>query len=625
MKRVVAFLTSAILITSLAAPAGVVFASEAIDIEPVVDSAIISEQNLAEEDSLIAEQTEQANEVESGQEVIIIDTSPALKTPDLLVEDSVMLPEDPIVSSSARNIVITELQTRGLGGASAELIELYNASDQAVDVTEWCLQRASATGMSYTAMTCIKASDAALSTRVMLPPYGYVVFASELTATMNPTLQYDLIFSAGMADTGGRMRVVDAKGQVIDLIGWGNAGEHRGIAPASAIPASQPLRSLQRVVGDSGEYQDISDSSRDFIILPAKTSFESGALYETIDLCINVPGIQEVVADHLLRNRSGECIERSSINFCESIRINEIAANTTKQYIELVNSADHEVSLAGCRIASNRSSLVFLELPNITLAPQEYYIAYINETSLLLSKSTTGVVYLLTSDGETEVESVTYEELSVDTSWSYFTDGWKQTYELTPKMGNVYAQFAACAAGQERHLETGRCRTVSVEAVLLDCGEGRERNIQTGRCRNIVIATALTPCKEGQYRNEETNRCRSFATLVSSLKPCADDQFRNPETNRCKKIASSDDMALADCGEGRERNPVTNRCRNVASTTPAAAGFAVEPVADTVQAFTGWWVLGGIMTVALAYAGWEWRDEIKSFVRKSGSFFRSSK
>lgn len=543
MKRVVTFLTSVILIISLAAPAGAVFASEATGVKPVVDSVIISEQSLLKE----AEQTEETAETGSNSKAIITEIPLIPEVFDLPEEDQTILSEDTVVSSKARSVVITELQTRGSGGASAELVELYNASDQEVDVTGWCLQRASATGVNYITMTCIKASDAAISTRVILPPHSYVVLVSELTATINPTLRYDLIFAAGMADTGGRMRVVNAAGQTIDLVGWGNANEHEGVAPALAVPVNQPLRSLQRVAGDSGEYQNTPDNSLDFTILPARVYFESGSLYEVVDLCINIPGIQEFVAEHLLRNRSGDCVERSNINFCEAIRVNEIAANMTRQYIELANGADHDASLAGCRIMTNRSSSIFLELPDITLAPHEYYVTYIDETSLLLSKSTTGTVYLLASDGETEVQSLTYEELLADTSWSYFTDGWKQTYELTPKIENIYAQFAACSAGQERHLETGRCRAISAEPVLLDCGEGRERN------------------------------------------------------------------------------PVTNRCRNVVSTTPAVAGFAVEPVTDTVHVFTGWWVLGGIMTIALGYVGWEWRDEIKSFVRKSGSFFRSSK
>jgi hypothetical protein len=104
--------------------------------------------------------------------------------------------------------------------------------------------------------------------------------------------------------------------------------------------------------------------------------------------------------------------------------------------------------------------------------------------------------------------------------------------------------------------------------------------------------------------------------VAGTLKPCADDQFRNPDTNRCKKIASDEDIALADCGEGRERNPETNRCRNIVAVAPPEAEFAVEPVADPQSVFIGWWIAGGAALIALGYGGWEWREEIGRLVRK---------
>ena len=248
-------------------------------------------------------------------------------------------------------------------------------------------------------------------------------------------------------------------------------------------------------------------------------------------------------------------------------------------------------------------------------------MVYVDETPLKLTKSTNGTVYLMASDGETEAESVYYEDMSAETSWSRFADGWKQTFALTPEVVNVYEQYAPCAEGYARNLTTGRCNKVVEATSLTDCGEGRERNPATGRCRNIPTEKELAPCKEGQYRSEETNRCRSIALAASSLKPCADDQFRNPETNRCKKIASADE--LADCGEGRERNPATNRCRNVLASTMPTAGFAPEAVTQTASGMLGWWVAGGVSLIAVSYAVWQWRFEIGRLTKRVGGYFTS--
>jgi hypothetical protein len=139
-----------------------------------------------------------------------------------------------------------------------------------------------------------------------------------------------------------------------------------------------------------------------------------------------------------------------------------------------------------------------------------------------------------------------------------------------------------------------------------------------------VAAVALTPCKEGQYRSEETNRCRSLTTSAA-LASCDDDEVRNPETNRCRKLASLANAEPAQCKEGQERNPETNRCRNVATTSPPAAAFSVEPIAETGKAFAGWWALGGVGSLAVGYGVWEWRREALNAVQKIATFLMSQK
>jgi hypothetical protein len=132
----------------------------------------------------------------------------------------------------------------------------------------------------------------------------------------------------------------------------------------------------------------------------------------------------------------------------------------------------------------------------------------------------------------------------------------------------------------------------------VECEPGKYRNPETGRCRSVETADVLTPCKEGQYRSPETNRCRSVASAASTPAPCQPNQERNPETNRCRKKA--------------------------ASGIPESA-FAVEPIKETGKAFAGWWVLGGLGTLAVGRGVWEWRSEMLAGIRKTTSFFTSGK
>jgi len=134
-----------------------------------------------------------------------------------------------------------------------------------------------------------------------------------------------------------------------------------------------------------------------------------------------------------------------------------------------------------------------------------------------------------------------------------------------------------------------------------------------------VIATSLLPCKEGQYRSEETNRCRSLATTVTALASCDEDQERNPVTGRCRKLSSAAGQQLTPCKLGQERNPDTNRCRNITARVPAA-DFAVQPVAETGNAFIGWWAVGGVGTLAIGYGVWEWRHELLTVMWKARVF-----
>lgn len=137
------------------------------------------------------------------------------------------------------------------------------------------------------------------------------------------------------------------------------------------------------------------------------------------------------------------------------------------------------------------------------------------------------------------------------------------------------------------------------------------------------VVAALAPCKEGQYRSEETNRCRSVVSAVASLVACAEGQERNPETNRCRSVLGESSTLVA-CAEGQERNPETNRCRNIVKSIPEA-GFAIESIPTSPDDLTAWWAFGGISTLALGYAGWEWRVEAARLLGKVGTFFHSAK
>lgn len=284
-------------------------------------------------------------------------------------------------------------------------------------------------------------------------------------------------------------------------------------------------------------------------------------------------------------------------------------------YIKLKNTSDQPIDLTDYRLRSGysnaSSSSSNTEYISLLLQPGEVRtITHDASGERVTFSANDGTVWFEDAEGvlayPTTVPAYVGSDLTSKKGWSWAYDpalvSWRWGIPSPESEANTFAvETPGKGAGQDDGLQP--------------CAPDQYRNPETNRCKKIESASSLAPCKEGQYRSEETNRCRSIASAAASvLKPCADDQFRNPLTNRCKTIASTEE--LADCGEGRERNPVTNRCRNTVRSDVPAAAFAVEPVADTSMAFAGWWALGGVLTLALAYAGWEWRYEIRDGVRK---------
>lgn len=555
---------------------------------------------------------EQAESIPQTVDQTPADSEPVQQFDLLQLPVTQQLDEQPAVTRSG--VMISYIQTTGATGAAGdEVIELYNNSDETVDVTGWCVKRVSSgEGKTVTNVGCINPAD--ISQRILLPAKNPILFAASIVA--------DVTFTAGMSDAGGAVVVFDANGVQIDAIAWGNNSNYAEGGIAASVPTAG--KALRRIVLGGGLLQDADHNNSDVQLVVTRTVFEHGFLVEVTDMCRNIDGNQSDVPHGFGRDSKGNCTELPPVNECQDVVLSEIGANLNEQFIEIHNTSDETVDVSGCQLMTNRAATTYV-FDNLNLQPDEYRAFSPDDMGLKLTKATTGVVYLLSSDGMLEVDKAEYKNLVAGTSWSLVDDAWVQTYAVTSGASNHYEKYPACDEGYVRNDETGRCNKIIITTIV-PCNDNQYRSEETGRCRNVVVASTLTPCKDGQYRSEETNRCRSIALAVSStLKPCADDQFRNPATGRCKKIASSDDVILADCGEGRERNPDTNRCRNVAAKSVPNAAFKVEPVAQSATAFIGWWALGGVGLVALGYGVWEWRQEMLTGIRKIGSFISSRK
>ncbi len=572
MKRIAPILLAIILALSLAAPSGAVFAFEGdFEIKQPDQSAVIEPQEDSVEESELSEvpDDEVISEEEDTEE-----SDALLETPDVTESpEAIALPD----------ILIAQIQVGATGNSSDEYISIYNNGDQAVDITGWCLRNKSSKDF-----VCLNQAEADYE----ISPGAYAGFSSLLPRVGEHGLLIGFSGSNKIVASTDHIQLVNGEKEVVDGISWTSQP-----AGSYAIERNWDLERPNHL--DSREAAWLWKSSLKIY----------GRVLAVIECGDNVFVFEDEV-----------CPVEEATNQCEGLKLSEIAANVSSQFIELQNVLDNEIDISGCQLQTKRPGKVFIFPENSQILAGDFLLVPINITELTLAKTTNGVVYVLSSDGKIEVDSATYSDLAKDTSFAKFGSEWKQTYTITPNSENIYTSYPNCDPGYFRNLESGRCNKIIEEIPLVDCGEGRERNPDTGRCRNVVVVQQLVPCKDGQYRSEETNRCRSIVSVAAAvLKPCDDDQFRNPLTNRCKKIASADDIALADCGEGRERNPTTNRCRNIVSavlSSNSKQAFPVKEVSQDATEFSGWLMLGAIGLLGAGYAIFEWHQEIIDFGRK---------
>ena len=321
---------------------------------------------------------------------------------------------------------------------------------------------------------------------------------------------------------------------------------------------------------------------------------------------------------------------------CRNFRITEILANSGEQFIEIENFSNEISNLKGCVLMSSAFSSKNHIFDELEIEPMKFFVLKISESSLKLNKTTKGEISLINSEN-LPIQSVKFEPLKAESSWAFFKEGWKQTFEITPGEENVFPCGAGyerdsntsecvkiklpeeekkCAEGYFLNPESGRCKKLEEPKVQAECAAGYFRNPETGRCKKVEVEDLPTPCASGYYRNPETGRCRKIASLASTtLTPCKEGYYRHPETNRCRKIASETEE-LTPCKEGYERNPETNRCRKIVKNL--AAEEKIETSDDQRKSeFTGWWAVFGVVFVLILVALWEFRKSILVFFKKA--------
>jgi hypothetical protein len=176
---------------------------------------------------------------------------------------------------------------QGPAGASDEFVELYNPTDQEVDITGWKMQYKSATGDNYTGNFTISA--AAGSTTVKIAPHGYFLLGHNNYAPGAGEPAPDRRFGFSLAATGGHIRIGPASlgnlpedSNKVDKLAYGTGNSPEGTAAPD--PEAAPSSFERKAGPDStatsmgsggadelkGNGQDTDNNANDFVIRPVR-------------------------------------------------------------------------------------------------------------------------------------------------------------------------------------------------------------------------------------------------------------------------------------------------------------------------------------------------------------------
>jgi len=147
-------------------------------------------------------------------------------------------------------IIINEIQLASASSMHDEFVELYNPNNNSVDLTDWYLQKKTASGSNFSTF----ATKSSFSSK-NISAYGYLLIAHP-----SSTFSADIFTDYGIADNN-TLTLKNPNGEIVDKVGWGNANDYEG-GPALSPAANQ---SIQRK-NSGGVFTDADDNVNDFEI-----------------------------------------------------------------------------------------------------------------------------------------------------------------------------------------------------------------------------------------------------------------------------------------------------------------------------------------------------------------------
>ncbi len=299
--------------------------------------------------------------------------------------------------AAQKSVLISEVQTGSSDSASDEFVEIYNNSDQTVDIGGWSLYYKSSTGKTWSKKATIADSSSVAS-------HDFWLFSSVIAG--------DTHFASGFSESGGNIQLRNKVGEVQEQFAWGTGDSPLG-QPATVAQGGQSMYRLYDEVTHQMANTDNNFSDFDVANNPSPSA---------------VPVVEVLEPDP--SPRAYPVLKLTEL-FPDPVTPQTDAAD---EFIEIYNPSNEVVGLDGWKLRDDSGKEFIVKAK--TIPAQGYLALNITETGITLN-NTGDTITLINPNGDELDQSADYGNAKAGMSWSLINGEWDWATAPTPGTVNA--------------------------------------------------------------------------------------------------------------------------------------------------------------------------------------------
>lgn len=332
-----------------------------------------------------------------------------------------------LICASEQTIAINEIcWMGGNNSANDEWVELFNNSEQEINLDGWVLK---------TADDGIK-----INLKGKIPSGGF--FLLERTDDNSaPSAKADLIYQGALSNEGEDLKLIDSNNNFIDEVNcaknWftGDNKTKQTMEQINPNASSSDKTNWQTSQSPGGTpSQPNSQNSTDPVKEPTST--------------VQTSTVQEYVIEQPNQSDANRS-DRYSLHQAGSVFISEVmpspeGSDAENEWIELYNANDFEADISSWKIRDRIGAVKTYTLPqNSKIEANSFLVLKRLQTKISLNNEGDGLELL--NPSEQIIDNVDYEKAKQGQSWSKTENGFLWTAKPTPGAANIIVKTATQA------------------------------------------------------------------------------------------------------------------------------------------------------------------------------------